>query len=368
MPHSLSLLMVWVSFAVGWLLAPIGGMIFGFIGDKYGRARALILSMLAMSCSSILIAVLPAYQSVGFIAPVALALSRVFQGLSSSGEYNGAAIFLIENASVRLKPFFGCLPNISNSAGMMLGFFAASFFTSSFMPDWAWRIPFLLASVGIFCSYRLRIATISAMTPLLHKTAISIKNLKKIKKAVPMTIALAAYNGVTSWGIYIWGSVLLIHYGLSVSEASSVIMIGLIIDIFLEPLTGLIAIRFSNKHIFILWSVLFATFLYPVLSLLEQGTFLSAICFIVLVTILLSPPTAMINSLVIESFPLENRYLSIGFIWNIGMSVFGGTTPLMLSLFVHHSDFPYALILGVYCTIFVIAGILSVIFHAKNKV
>lgn len=364
--HSLSILMVWISFAVGWFLAPLGGTVFGYIGDKYGRKIALSLSLTLMSCSSLLIAILPSYHTIGILAPILLLVSRLFQGLSSSAEYNGAAIYLIENASEKLKTFAGCLPNISNSAGMMLGFLAGSIFTRDTLPDWYWRIPFLLSFIGLICTYQLRgklLKNDDFIQTIKQKTIVSYS--KTLKKA-SLLIILAAYNGVTSWGIYVWLPELLTHYGLSSTQASMIIFIGLGLDIVLEPITGLIAQRISRNKIFSIFSILFIFGLYPCLVLFQQGSFILATLGILLITLLISPPTAMINSIVVTAIDKKIRYLFIGFFWNIGMTILGGTAPAILSFFMHYSGQKSLLLIMSYMSFFVLLGFIAVKIHDRQ--
>ncbi|MCW5588100.1 MAG: MFS transporter [Legionellales bacterium] len=365
LPHTLSMLMVWLSFAVGWLLAPIGGAVFGYIGDTYSRKIALTLSITLMSGASLLIALLPTYQAIGIWAPILLLIARLLQGLSSSAEYNGATIYLVENAPDRLKPFAGCLPNISNSAGMMLGFLAGAIFTKSNMPDWAWRIPFLLAFIGLICAYQLRGKVLESDVNFIHLLKHKTISYSGILKKASFMVVLAAYNGVTSWGIYVWLPVLLTYFGLSSSQASLVILIGLALDIVLEAMTGLFAQKIDNKKIFLLFSTLFVIGLYPTLKLFQLGSFYLDIIGMIFITLLISPATAMINSIAVQSVEKKVRYLTLGIFWNIGMTLFGGTAPAVFSFFMHYAD-QASLLIMLYMSIFVLLGFIMVKRYARR--
>lgn len=366
LPHTYAVMMVWIFFAAGWVLSPLGGMIFGYIGDQFSRKTALRISIMLMSLASISIAILPSYEKIGVFASVILALTRMLQGLSSNAEYNGATIYLIEKVPTQYKPLFGCLPNISNSAGMILGFFAGTLFTSQIMPDWCWRIPFVLAFMGLICSYRLRKRILP--TRWTRKKIITKTNMLKLLKNSPIPITLAAYNGVTSWGIYVWGASLLRYYGLTTPQASSVILIALIVDIILEPITGVFAIKLDNKKIFLGWTTLLIFSFYPLITLIKYGNFYLDLACMILITILLSPPTAMINSIVTETFAEKYRYFGMGTFWNIGMTVFGGTTPIVLSFILHQSKSLNLEYIAAYIILFLLIALITVWFYGKKKI
>ena len=135
-------------FAVGYLLAPIGSIVFGLMGDRYGRKRALTLSILAMAIPTSLIALLPGYQTIGIAAPILVTLLRMIQGFVASSEFTGSAIFLVEHAKQGRKAFYGCLTSSGYSMGVILAGLMASLLTAAFMPDWAWRLGFAVALIA----------------------------------------------------------------------------------------------------------------------------------------------------------------------------------------------------------------------------
>lgn len=366
LPYSLSILMIWISFAVGWLFAPIGGIVFGYIGDIYGRKNALTLSIILMSSASLMITILPTFQIIGVWAPIFLLVSRSLQGLSSSAEYNGATIYLIERAPKHLKTFAGCLPNICNSAGMILGFLAGEVFSKNNLPAWSWRIPFLFSFIGLISAYKLR----CKIEEEENNIFLSIKkklsnNLKQVKKII-FIIVLAAYNGVTSWGIYLWLSVLLKYFYISNEQATIVVLLGLILDIMFEPLAGLLTKYIPEKKIFLIFSFLFFIILYPALKLFQQGDFYLDLIVMTLITFFLSSATAMINKIVVQSIDKEIRYIFLGSFWNIGMTLFGGTTPVILSLFLHWTNKNKLILISGYINFFVLIAFLAVKNHDRK--
>ncbi|APS49382.1 MFS transporter [Piscirickettsia salmonis] len=194
----IALISTWLTFGLAWLFSPLGGIIFGYIGDKYGRKSALMGSMLVMIISTSTIAFLPKYQTIGAFSPIILALSLALQGLSASAEYNAASVYLVENAKPRFKALFGCLPNISNSAGMMLGASIGSFFTASYMPPEAWRVPFFVSGITAILCYYLR-SNMKNYTFIKNKSGSLRGELNICSLPSLQALILAAYNGITSW-------------------------------------------------------------------------------------------------------------------------------------------------------------------------
>src|SRR5262249_12512781 len=147
-------------FAIGYLLRPIGGALIGHIGDSYGRRPALIVSVTAMAISTFLVGLLPGYQTIGLLAPLALTALRIVQGLSVGGEYTSSMVFLIEHAPQGRRGLMGAFAGAGSALGMLLGsgvgaVLAASMSTAT-LEAWGWRIPFLLGLVVGIAGYILR--------------------------------------------------------------------------------------------------------------------------------------------------------------------------------------------------------------------
>ncbi|ALA26742.1 hypothetical protein AVI51_16490 (plasmid) [Piscirickettsia salmonis] len=359
----IALISTWLTFGLAWLFSPLGGIIFGYIGDKYGRKSALMGSMLVMIISTSTIAFLPKYQTIGAFSPIILALSLALQGLSASAEYNAASVYLVENAKPRFKALFGCLPNISNSAGMMLGASIGSFFTASYMPPEAWRVPFFVSGITAILCYYLR-SNMKNYTFIKNKSGSLRGELNICSLPSLQALILAAYNGITSWGVYVWGTSLMVSHGLSISKSSLVISVGLLLDIIIEPVAGLVASKVGNTKLFLLWSTPFALCMPSLFSGLASGSFTTSLISMIAITFLLSPPTAMINSIVIMKLTEKSRALNLGVSWNIGMTIFGGTAPLVCTLLLHQFHSPA--IVGTYLSLAIIFGII-IVWYLSNK-
>src|SRR6201986_2732445 len=146
-----ALLATFAVFGVGFVARPLGGLLIGLFGDKFGRKPALLLTFLIIAGSTGLIGILPTYASIGVAAPVLLVLARLLQGISAGGEWGGAASFLVEWAPAHRRGLYGSLHPCAITLGMLLGSGVTGALTtalgSATMADWGWRLPFLLGTL-----------------------------------------------------------------------------------------------------------------------------------------------------------------------------------------------------------------------------
>jgi MHS family proline/betaine transporter-like MFS transporter len=145
--ETVSLLASFGAFAVGFFFRPLGSVLFGYIGDKYGRKKALIISIFLMAIPTFLIGLLPTYQQIGILAPILLTFFRILQGLSTGGEYTTSVTFVVEHAPKDRRGFFGSINLLGAVIGIMFGSLMGAFLTSTFdketLLDWGWRVGFL---------------------------------------------------------------------------------------------------------------------------------------------------------------------------------------------------------------------------------
>ncbi|HSL35863.1 MAG TPA: MFS transporter, partial [Arthrobacter sp.] len=152
------LLLTFALFAISFLVRPLGGFVWGHIGDRVGRRTALSLSILIMSGATFCIALIPGYDTIGIWAPILLLIIRVAQGFSASGEYAGASAFLVEYAPANRRGLYAAVVPASTAAGLLLGSLLAGLLTTLLSTDamqsWGWRLPFLLAApMGLIGRY-----------------------------------------------------------------------------------------------------------------------------------------------------------------------------------------------------------------------
>ncbi|MCZ4721599.1 MFS transporter [Legionella pneumophila] len=339
-----SLLSAFGVFAVGYLLAPIGSLFFGYIGDQFGRKRALTLSILAMAIPTALISVVPSYQYIGIAAPLLITLLRVIQGFVASSEFTGSAIFLVEHAKPENKAFYGCLTSSAYSTGLIMAGLAASFFTASFMPDWGWRIGFGLALIAGILIFYLR--THVAETPEYENIAQHDKRrlpflaaLKEAPLAVVGIIGIAWLVSIMTFGTYVFTATYLHSYfHISLGLATLIITIALAVDATLEPFIALLADRIGLLKVIRLGMVAMLFLSIPIFFLLATGNVGLIVMGLVFMSILIAITYAPLNAYMVSLFPHQYRYSGFGVAFNVGISLFGGTTPIVMMCLVNSTS------------------------------
>ncbi|HAU1501527.1 TPA: MFS transporter [Legionella pneumophila] len=339
-----SLLSAFGVFAVGYLLAPIGSLLFGYIGDQFGRKRALTLSILAMAIPTAMISIIPSYQYIGITAPLLITLLRVIQGFVASSEFTGSAIFLVEHAKPEKRAFYGCLTSSAYSTGLILAGLAASFFTASFMPDWGWRIGFGLALIAGALIFYLR--TYVAETPEYENIVQYDKRrlpflaaLKEAPLAVVGIIGIAWLVSIMTFGTYVFTATYLHSYfHISLGLATLIITLALAVDATLEPFIALLADRIGLLKVIRLGMVAMLFLSIPIFFLLATGNVVLIAIGLVFMSILIAITYAPLNAYMVSLFPHQYRYSGFGVAFNVGISLFGGTTPIVMMWLVNSTS------------------------------
>ncbi|MGH6874883.1 MAG: MFS transporter, partial [Aestuariivirgaceae bacterium] len=200
---SLSLIAALGVFAVGFLMRPIGGIVFGYVGDRYGRTVSLFLSIGAMAVGTLAIGLLPTYETAGMLAPILIITCRIVQGLAVGGEYATSIVVLVESAPLRRRGFRGSLACLGAGAGNLLGSATGAFLFSILDKDqvdtWGWRIPFLIGVVVALAGIYLRrnFATEHSPGPKSSGTF-----LQTVLAQWPAALRVAGINTVAAIGFY----------------------------------------------------------------------------------------------------------------------------------------------------------------------
>ncbi len=323
-------------FAVGYLLAPMGALVFGYIGDRYGRKRALTISILGMAIPTAMMSILPGYQSLGLLAPILVTLLRVIQGFVASSEFAGSAIFLVEHAKPHQKAFYGCLTSIAYSAGVLIAGLVTALLTAAYMPSWAWRGGFLLALIAGLVIFYLRMHV--EETPSYREVRQEDKPQKPCLAAITVAphafvgvIGLAWLIGVMTYGTYVFmASYLHTYRELSLSTATLLTTCALLVDVLLEPLMAIWADKVGHKRIMKLGIFLMLLLSFPVFYCLATGGLILIVMSMMLMSSLIAIAFAPMNAYMVSLFPESCRYSGFGVSFHLGISLFGGTTPLVL--------------------------------------
>jgi MHS family proline/betaine transporter-like MFS transporter len=331
-------------FAVGYLMRPFGAIIFGHIGDIYGRKPALMISLLLMGAATFCIGCLPTFATWGIKASFILLCMRMLQGIAISGEYNGAAIFLVEKTGGKYPALAGSWVSASAAAGMVLGGIAAFATSHPLAPSWAWRVPFLFGGLSCFVGLWLR-SQVSESVFFRHSNQTSKKVmpllgvLKQFKKSLILTGAIAAITGVF---VYIGNIYIVVflkqHVGIPTHHASFFAIFGEIIVAGLIPVMAYVADR-TDVYRQYRWGLLLIAIGTPCIFMLCQTAhygyiMLAMMLYGVLNAIVCGPMVKILY----DQFPSNLRYTGISFAWSISAALFSGTAPLVAQFLSTQSD------------------------------
>jgi MHS family alpha-ketoglutarate permease-like MFS transporter len=330
-----------VLFAAGFLVRPLGGWLFGYLADHYGRRGALMLSVSLMCFGSLMIAVMPTYAQVGLLAPFLLAAARILQGLSLGGEYGTSATYLTEVADEKHRGFYSSFQYVTLIGGqisalIVLLLLQKVFLTGDEIRAWGWRIPFvigaLLAIVALVMRRTLHeTEAFEAARNKAKSTAIrtsSLAMLAQYPREVLLVVGLTAggtaafYTSPTYMQKFLKLSV-----GLSDDQTTLVTISALVFGIILQPLYGAISDRIGRKWLLIGFGVAGVLFTVPLLTALEQakGPFM-AFVLIAAAWMIVSGYTSINAVVKAELFPTRIRALGVGLPYAVTVSIFGGTT------------------------------------------
>ena len=324
-------------FAVGYLLAPFGSVCFGYIGDHFGRKRALTLGILGMAIPTAMISIVPGYNYIGIAAPILITMLRMIQGFVASAEIVGSTIFLVEHAKPENKALYGCLSSSAYSFGLVLAGLAASFFTASFMPEWAWRIGFSVALVaGLLIFFvRKHVHETPAFTQIKeHKKPFSpvMTAIKETPLAMAGVFGLTWLTGIMTFGTYVFaGSYLHTSFHIPLSTVTLIVTASLAVDAILEPFIAMLADKVGDVLIICIGMLGMMIFSVPIFVLLSTGSMMNITIGLVLMSVLIAITYAPLNAYMVSLFPEEYRYSGFGLAFNVSISLFGGTTPLVMT-------------------------------------
>ena len=342
--HIAALLNTFGVFAVGYLLAPIGSIIFGYIGDKYGRKPALTMSILGMAIPTALISIVPGYLSIGVLAPILITLLRITQGFVASAEFTGSAIFLVEHASSKHKALYGCLTSVAYNFGSIIAGLAASFFTASFMPSWGWRIAFAITLIAGLLIFYLRTHVkespeYQAIEEYTKPKWPFLMAIQEVPFAIIGVIGIAWLAGIVTFGTYVFTSTYLHSYlHLSISHVTLMITLALVFEALLEPLIAIISDKIGYVKIISIGLVGILLFSIPIFQLLSTAHFGLIMAGLIWMSILIAFTYAPLNTYMVLLFPQHYRYSGFGIAFNLGISLFGATAPLVMVWLINITD------------------------------
>ncbi|HTJ01829.1 MAG TPA: MFS transporter [Methylovirgula sp.] len=335
-----------VLFAATFLVRPIGGVLFGWLADRYGRRPSLTLSVLCMCVGSLLIAVTPTYSSIGFAAPVILAIARVIEGLSLGGEYGASATYLSEIAEPHRRGFYSSFQYVTLIGGQLTAIIVLLLLQSILSTDelkaWGWRIPFVIgALLAIFTGVMRRKMP---ETEIFSETKRDIAPSGSLRGLFPYWREALIVVGLTAGGtaaFYTFTTYMQTYVkltvGLDYKTTTYVIFASLVFATILQPIYGMLSDRIGRKPLLMFFGIAGALTTVPILTTLQGVKSPWIVLLLICAAWIFTAGYTSINAIVkAELFPTAIRATGVAVPYALTVSIFGGTAPAIALYFKQH--------------------------------
>lgn len=378
---TVQLLSSFATFAVAFLVRPVGGMVLGPLGDKVGRKRILSFTMILMAVGTFAIGLIPSHAVIGLWAPVLLIFFRLVQGFSTGGEYGGASTFIAEYAPDKRRGYFGSFLEL----GTLAGYVAASGLVvvlSSLLSDdqmlmWGWRIPFLVAAPLGFIGLYLRLKLDE--TPAFQKLEGGRDRASEAADAVEtsatgdlaeictrywrpllLCIALVAAYNITDYMLLSYMPTYLSdELGYGTDHGLLILLVVMVVQMCVINQVGRLSDRFGRKQLLMTGMLGFLFLSVPSFLLIRQGSVVLIALGLLLMGLSLVAMLGTMSAALPAIFPTKVRYGSLSVAYNLSTSLFGGTTPLVITALI--SAFGTNLMPAYYATAAAVVGVVAVL-------
>jgi MFS transporter, MHS family, proline/betaine transporter len=326
-------------FAVSFLIRPVGGIVWGPLGDRIGRQRVLATTILLMAGATFCVGLLPGYGTLGILAPIGLIVLRMIQGFSTGGEYGGAATFMAEYAPDRKRGKYGSFLEFGTLAGFTLGaglvLVISQIVGEEAMADWGWRVPFLVAAplglIGLYLRSKLEDTPVfrecAAEGKIDEKATTHMRDLLKFWRPLLLLMGLVVTLNIVNYTLLAYMPTYLeTEIGLSATSALVLIIIGQLAMMALLPFSGAWSDKVGRKTLWWISIVGLFVMAIPMFQLMSSGYVGAVIAFAVL-GLLYVPQLSTISAMFPAMFPTHVRYAGFAIAYNVSTSLFGGTAP-----------------------------------------
>lgn len=326
-------------YAVGFLMRPLGGIVFGLLGDRIGRRRLLVIVIVAMGAATMGIGLLPTYAQVGVLAPILLVVCRMVQGFSAAGETVGSNAFVAEHAPpgkrglyVAFTYSFSTVPSVVAALFVLL--LMNSLGTAAY-ESWGWRIAFLvggpMALIGLYIRTKVEESPVFVQAQAARQTSgTDMAPKSSTRSAVVQTVALAALSSLAFYTLSGY-FVSFLTTGAKMSSGDALLTNGIALTLSFAAFWagGALSDRFGRRPVLFsaIWAII--VLYLPALWIASWGTFWSALAGQIIIGIVFGIYWGVFGVTVIELFPTRNRLSGATISWNMAYTVFGGTAPLL---------------------------------------
>jgi MHS family proline/betaine transporter-like MFS transporter len=350
-----SLLATFAVFGVGFVVRPLGGIVVGWMGDRYGRRPALVLTIMLMAGGTVMIGLLPTHATIGALAPALLVVARLLQGFSAGGEWGGSTAFMVEWAPEGRRGWYGSFQQMSVAAGLLLGSGIGALVSTTLPPEavegWGWRVPFLLGGVlGVVGQYMRRHVE---ETPA-YRAAAQADGATPAAAGATAPTASGWALGARAFGFTIFWTVSYYiflnymptftraHAGLTPGQSLWANTIGLVALVLLIPLTGRLSDRVGRKPLLLASCAFFALLTWPLMSMMlgSGGDFMTIVGIQLLFGIAIALFSGPGPAAIAEIFPTRGRSTWMSASYALAVAIFGGFAPYIATWLIANTGSP----------------------------
>lgn len=342
--HFMGVLASLGTFAVGFVARPLGAVLFGHLGDRMGRRRSLIITLLMMGLSSTLIGLLPSYQTVGPLAVVLLVALRLVQGVALGGEWGGAVLIAAEHAPPRWRTFIAAAPQYGSPIGLILAtsvFQAVSMLPDADFKSWGWRIPFLVSALLVLITFFIRRGVNESPELEVYRQERALAG--HAKEVAPLRTILATFKWRLILGIavcmigvsgFYFVTTLMVTYTTTYLHIARPDILKIIdsfglVELIAFPIGSYLAHRIGERRFIVIVSALTLLWAAPMMMLVLTGDVGNIAIAILVAATFMSAYYSVLAPFLPRIFPVNVRYTGISLSYQICGAVFGGTTPLV---------------------------------------
>ncbi|MDV3126143.1 MHS family MFS transporter [Mycobacterium sp. 21AC1] len=330
--------------AVAFIARPLGGLFFGHYGDRLGRKRMLVLSVLLMGIGTFAVGLLPTYHQIGMWAPIMLVVLRFFQGFAVGGEWGGAVLMSLEHAPPHRRAFYASFPQAGVPAGVVLSTGAIAIITEVFSEEdllaWAWRLPFLasvlLVAVGLWV--RLRVTESPEFLALQDKHKLPKVPATDVVKSHKHALIAGMLASLAPNAMFYLASTFFLSYATTtLGVARDTVLVALIVAAAMEvvtlPLFTVLADRWTTRRFLVFASLLVAAGAVPVLLLINTATVTGVFAaYLLALPLLHAVSYGVVAGFTADLFPAEVRYTGSSMAYQFGGLVTSAPVPIIASM------------------------------------
>jgi metabolite-proton symporter len=370
-----ALLASFATFSIAFFARPLGAVVFGHFGDRIGRKTTLVAALLTMGISTVIIGLLPTYETIGVAAPLLLALCRFGQGFGLGGEWGGAVLLATENAPPGKRTWYGMFPQLGAPVGLFLSsgvfWILLHFMSQEALLSWGWRIPFiasiLLIAVGLWV--RLSITETPAFQKTIDKQERVEIPVVELFRTHKRSLALGTFVALATFVLFYIGSAYLLSYNVKVLkmpflDALEVQLLGSIVFGIFIPIVGKLGDRYGRREMLILTTVLIGLFSFILPALMTNGEGMIFL-FVVLAMVLMGMTYGLIGTALAAPFPTAVRYTGSSITFNLA-GIFGASLAPYIATYLQ-ANYGMAYV-GYYLGIAAVITLICILLSGKDEV